>query len=265
MLLLLPSGIPKNQNSKIRAKRHLMPDEIAKITTYGKGKMPRDKKIVFRSARESREHLFKNWPADWPSQEHHVIQHDVTEDQYFKFSQLIQRRSSEREVERYFAENREVLSLVIWMFSTGHHMSWLFPKAHIRPTSGTAGGLIPDYLMAGASSEGIRWFLLELKGANARAFRKTGKRVYLSNEANKGLCQLLNYMDWSSRDQAYLRDGLELKGFREPRGILLIGTDDETRDPQIQSFKSAWNRFNSSVQIRSYSGLLRQLQAKLRH
>lgn len=154
--------------------------------------------------------------------------------------------------------------MAIWMFSTGHHMSWIFPKEQIRPSSDPVGGLIPDYLMAGANSNGVDWFVLELKGADKRAFNKAGKRVSLSGDANKGVCQLLNYIDLASRDQAYLRDGLALSGFREPRGILLIGTDDETEDLQVRNFKGAWNRINSRVQIRSYNSLLRDVQGKLK-
>jgi hypothetical protein len=142
-------------------------------------------------------------------------------------------------------------------------MSWIFPKEQIRPSSGSVGGLIPDYLMAGASSNGVEWFVLELKGADKRAFTKARKRVSLSADANQGVCQLLNYIDLCSRDQAFLRDGLELTGFREPQGILLIGTNDETDDHQVRAFKGAWNRINSKVQIRSYSALLRDVEGKL--
>jgi Domain of unknown function (DUF4263) len=150
------------------------------------------------------------------------------------------------------------------MFSTGHHMSWIFPKEQIRPPSGSLGGLIPDYLLAGASSNGLEWFVLELKGADKRAFVKRGKRVLLSSDANAGICQLLNYIDRSAHDQAYLRDGLELAGFREPRGILLIGTEAESDDDQVRDFKGAWNRANPKLQIRSYDSLARDVERKLR-
>jgi hypothetical protein len=220
--------------------------------------------FTITSAANYREHLFNNWPSDWPRKENHVIQHDVTRDQYRLFSDLIREKAGEREIEKFFGENREVLALVIWMFSAGHHMSWIFPKEQVRPSSGSVGGLIPDYLMAGASSNGIEWFVLELKGSDKRAFTKSKKRVSLSADANQEVCQLLNYIDLSSRDQAYLRDGLELSGFREPQGILLIGTDDETDDPQVRSFKGAWNRINSKLQVRSYGALLREVEGKLR-
>jgi hypothetical protein len=222
------------------------------------------RKFLFRPITNYRKHLLENWPSDRPKKENHVVQHDVTPKQYKGLCALLKRRATEREIETFFRKNREVLSLAIWMFSTSHHMSWLFPKEQIRPPCGSVGGLIPVYLVAGASSGGVEWFLLELKGADKNAFVKSGKRVFLSNEAIKGICQLINYIDWSSHDQAYLRDGLELTCFREPNGILLIGTEEETNDPQVRDFKSAWNRINSKVQIRSYSSLLHQVEQKLK-
>jgi hypothetical protein len=208
--------------------------------------------------------LFEDWPSGWPRKENHAIQHRVTVKQYRRFNDLVRAKVGEREIEKYLSENREVLSLVIWMFNTGHHMSWIFPKEQIRPPAGPIRGLIPDYLLAGANSGGIEWFVLELKGSDKSAFSRSGQRVTLSSDANHGVCQLLNYIDISSRDQAYLRDGLELTGFREPRGILLIGTDDEAEDTQVRDFKNAWNRINARIQIRSYNALLRQVKGKLR-
>jgi hypothetical protein len=205
----------------------------------------------------------KERPPDWPNPENHVVQQYVTDEQYRLFHRLISGRAREQKIERFLSENREVLSWVSALFDTGHHMSWLYPKEQIRPASGTVGGLIPDYLVAGANSNGVQWFMLELKGANARAFVKKRKRVYLSAEANQGICQLLNYIDLSSRDQAYLRDGLQLTNFREPRGVLLIGTDAETEDPQVRDFKRAWNKYNPTIQIRSYNSVLRDLKYEM--
>jgi hypothetical protein len=167
---------------------------------------------LFSARRAHRNDLYNNWPSHWPRIANHVIQHDVTIEQYQRFVDLLDAKASERELENFFSGNREVLSLTISTFSTGHHMSWIFPKEQVRPPSGKIGGLIPDYLLAGASSGGVEWFVLELKGADKKAFSSHGNRILLSNETNS--CQLLNYIDFCSRDQAYLRDGLELKGFR---------------------------------------------------
>lgn len=210
--------------------------------------------------------LYENWPDKWPKKENSTIWYDdVTQEQCTGFESLINAKAGERAIEKYFSNNKEVLELTVQMFPTGNHMSWIFPKKQIRAASSDpTGGLIPDYLLAGASSGGVEWFMLELKGADKRAFAKAGKRVWLSADANKGVCQLLNYIDWASHDQAYLRDSLGLTGFREPKGVLLIGTDEETEDDsQLRNFKGAWNNLSTRLQIRSYSALLREVKKKL--
>lgn len=220
--------------------------------------------MKFSSTAEWDTYLQDNWPPDWPDKTKRVVPHNVTLEQYQEFTALLDKRASEREIEDFLSRNREALAMVVWMFPTGHHMSWIFPKLPLRPAVGEVGGLIPDYLLAGASSMGVTYFALELKGADKEAFVKRGKRVYLSADANQGVCQLMNYIDHSDRDQGYLRDSLHLYQFREPTGILLIGTDQETEDPQVQEFKAAWNRMNPRVTIRSYSALQRTMLGKLR-
>jgi hypothetical protein len=208
--------------------------------------------------------IFDQWPGDWPTQDNHVLPGKVTVQQYDELRDLLTRRAGEREIEEYLTRNREALAMVIWMFPTGHHMSWIFPKPPMRVSAGDVGGLIPDYLLAGASSLGVQYFVLELKGADKNAFVREGKRVYLSPDASKGVCQLVNYLDVAARDQAYLRDTVGFKQFREPTGVLLIGTDAESEDVGKRDFKAAWNRMNPKVQIRSYSAVQHAMASKLR-
>ena len=66
---------------------------------------------------------------------------------------------------------------------------------------------------------------------------------------------------FASKSQAYLRDELCLKP--EPRGIILIGTEEETETELVRYFKSAWNRMHPKVQVVSYSRLLRKLKQKV--
>ena len=207
--------------------------------------------------------VFENWPNDWPAKDRYVSQHGISEEQYLQFKSLIEQRVNETTIEKFLSANKDVVSLLISLFSTGHHASWLYPKEVIRPASGEVGGMIPDYVLAGANSDGISWFVLELKGPNHSAFVKRGKRVYLSSAANKGICQLINYIDVSTRSQSYLRDELRLNGYREPNGILLIGDEEETVDQVVQEFKGAWNRMNPRAQIVSYSRLLRIVEQEL--
>lgn len=218
--------------------------------------------LVFRKA--SLEDYLNNLPSHWPGRQHFVSQHEVRADQLEALKSLLGARCSETDIEEFLANNAEVLALVMFLFSTGHHASWIFPKRQMSLPAGLQGGLIPDYITAGANSDGLSWFVLELKGPNHRAFVKRGKRVQLSSEASKGVCQLVQYIDTSSKFQAHLRDELKLTDFREPRGVLLIGLDEETEDEQVREFKGAWNRINPKIQIRSYSALLHQVAEKLR-
>ncbi len=70
---------------------------------------------------------------------------------------------------------------------------------------------------------------------------------------------MLSYIDYCSEIQSTLRDQFHLRGFREPKGMLLIGRDKELDDDERkQKLKSAWNRVTkTSLEIRTYDALLR--------
>jgi len=42
---------------------------------------------------------------------------------------------------------------------------------------------------------------------------------------NKGVNQLVEYIDYCSKYQGKLRDEFKFKDFREPNGILILGTE----------------------------------------
>ena len=123
-------------------------------------------------------------------------------------------------------------------------------------------GLKPDYVFGGKSSDGFSWYVAELKSPGAKIFRRSGSEgrlVSLSATVSEGVCQLLQYMDYCSAQQAFFRDHFGLTGFREPAGFLIVGRDDELEgDEQLQALKASWNRMSSGrVQIRTYDALLR--------
>jgi hypothetical protein len=124
---------------------------------------PKRNFFLLTPIRDYRKHLFSNWPANWPRKENHAIQHDVSVKQYKAFSRLINRAAGETDIEAFLRKNHEVLSMTINMFSTGHHMSWIFPKEQIRPPSGPVGGLIPDYLLAGPAVMALNGLCLNSK------------------------------------------------------------------------------------------------------
>lgn len=209
--------------------------------------------------------ILDEYPEDWPPRDFFVSQHRVTENQYRDLKALIENRGSESDVEAFLAANPSALALVLGFFHTGHHASWIIPKQTIRAHLGNnTPGLIPDYLVAGASSDGLTWCVLELKGPDAEIFSRSGSPKAFSSEANRGILQLLEYIDVCAENQAYLRDQAGLRGLREPRGLLMIGTDQELADIRNRRLKAAWNRLSSQLQIRTYSALLQELELKLR-
>jgi hypothetical protein len=187
--------------------------------------------------------IFENYPADWPAEEFYVNQGAVSKEQQDHLRDLIENGASETEVEAFFNEKQPALALVLTLFRTGHHACWIVPKKTIRAhLSDTPPGLIPDYLVAGANSDGVTWWVLEVKAPSARTFGGTDSAKSLSTEANRGILQVLEYIHVCSENQAYLRDQAGLKGLREPKGPLLIGTQDELNDARNRKLRAAWNR-----------------------
>lgn len=210
--------------------------------------------------------ILEQYPISWPPKEFLAFQSDVTVEQLASLRKLIDEKSNERLIEKFLHKSPSILALILGLFNTGHHAAWVVPKQVIRMSIGKrAPGLIPDYLIAGANSDGVSWWVLELKGCDTRTFSNSKSSQCLSPSANRGIIQLIEYIDACAEAQSYLRDQLGLKGFREPRGILLIGTEDEYSEHRKRNLKAAWNRNVPKVQIRSYHALLREAETKFNH
>src|ERR1044071_4214593 len=204
------------------------------------------------STSERPESIFRDYPSDWRSEEFYVNQGAVTREQYDDLKAVIEIGALERDLEAFFNENPSALALALTFFKTGHHASWIIPKRTIRARlKDTSPGLIPDYLIAGANSDGVTWWVMEVKGPGARIFGGTDSAKALSTEANRGILQLIEYIDVCAENQAYLRDQAGLKGLRKPKGLMLIGTDSELNDIRTRKLRAAWNRVDPSLQLRT--------------
>jgi len=195
---------------------------------------------------------------DWPPEEYFVheshLKHDVVEN----FRTLINKCAGERDIDSYITKNPVLLTAVLDIENTGHHAAWVIPKKAIRPhVSEDIPGLIPDFLVGGKNSFGISWYVVELKGSKHKLFVKSKGSLQLSNVANRGLCQVLEYMHFCNKAQLMLRDVLKLKDFVSAKAFLFIGREDETESEREKFLKSAFNNINSHLQIRSYDALLR--------
>jgi hypothetical protein len=163
---------------------------------------------------------------------------------------------SEEHIHQTLADRPHLLYYVLP--NTGHHGIWTRSKPVIAPQNFLGEpGKVPDFLVAGRSSDGIEWFLVELKRpdhqfANSDA---TG----LSSVANRALTQILKYHSFITEHQGSLRDILKIPEIRTPiRSILVIGTEDELRqNDQRRSLRRIWNSALIDIHIVSYSRFIR--------
>lgn len=208
------------------------------------------------------------YPHGWPPQKFLADHSQITEHQVEKLEELISKRVKETVIDEFLRSNPNIFVHCIRPMNTGHHGAWIIPQQSIRMSmAGVHRGLIPDYILGGRSSDGFSWFILELKGVDDFLFSETRskKQLTLSSVANKAVCQTLEYIDYCSSIQSHLRDSLKLSDFREPKGLILIGREDEFADNERrETLKSAWNRYlGGKIEIRTYDSLLRYAKAEL--
>jgi hypothetical protein len=62
----------------------------------------------------------------------------------------------------------------------------------------------------------VTWWVMEVKAPGARIFGGNDSAKALSTEANRGVLQLLEYIDVCAENQAYLREA-DLRDYASPR------------------------------------------------
>jgi len=201
------------------------------------------------------------YPDDWPPEEFTVSHLEVSRAQLEHLESLVEDNAGERAIARFLKDNKSVLVNSLRIFHTGHHEAWVIPEQMVRPPlTESKKGLKPDFILGGLSSEGIKWCVLELKGADVDLLQETSNRILsFGSCANRAICQTIEYIDYCASAQVHLRDTLKLKDFREPNGLILIGRETEfSNDSRRQQFKSAWNRLmGHKIELRTYDSLLR--------
>lgn len=201
-------------------------------------------------------------PDDWPPEDYEVNHLKANRKQLESLKALVESNASETEIENFLKNNKNILANILRLLNTGHQGAWGIPKQVMRPHGpGNQKGHIPDYILGGHSSNGFEWYVLELKGANQKILTETSNRLYFGSDANKAICQVIEYIDYCAEVQVYLRDTFKLKDFREPKGLILIGRETEfSNDKRREKFKSAWNRFmRHKIEIRTFDSLIREV------
>ncbi len=198
----------------------------------------------------------------YPPHEFKVNPYDITPEQLEEFLSLVMRGADETAIDVFLRKHRSILAFVSVFFSTGHHGAWILPQKLVRSRiSSQIKGLQPDYLFAGDNSDGITWWVLELKGANEDIWIEDKNGDFrFSDAANRGVNQLTRYIDYCTTHQAAIRDALEITTFTEPKGILLIGREKEFKaNEEKRKLKARHNKNNSNLQIKTYDALIRRI------
>lgn len=200
----------------------------------------------------------ERYPSEWPPVEYFVHESRLDSSVVEGFRSLVENCEGESKIDAYLTRHPVLLTSVLDLNQTGHHAAWVVPKRAIRShVSSEMPGLIPDFLVGGKNSFGITWYVVELKGAQHKLFSESTGSVYLSSTANKGICQVLEYMHFCNSAQAMLRDIFKLNGFVSAEGFLFIGRETETEVIRKKDIKSALNNISKNLRIRSYDALLR--------
>jgi hypothetical protein len=181
-----------------------------------------------------------------------IVERELSEKDFQEFREAVA-KGNETAAHNILAKNPIIFEPILER--VGHHAMWFKNKPEIRPTlTNGKPGQIPDCLIAGKGSGGIEWFIVELKSPQAKLFHPSG---YFSSEANKGLNQLARYMTYANEKQGAIRDALEIRDFKTPHGIFVIGLQDETEHCEVlEQLKSFWRSQLSNIQIVSYSRLV---------
>jgi hypothetical protein len=201
-----------------------------------------------------------DYPRDHPPQDWHVTPEAVEAAVATVFEELINKPdASEKHADSFLKSHPALLGQCLNFTNFGHHGTWVVPQKLVDPGANTVQkGKKPDYLLGGKNSDGFHWCVVELKGPNERLFKRSGKDIAFSSVANKGICQLLQYIDYCSANPMYIRDHFKLNEFREPRGFLIIGRESELEDVELKNLRSAWNRISGGrLMIRSYDAVIR--------
>ncbi|MBI4178426.1 DUF4263 domain-containing protein [bacterium] len=203
---------------------------------------------------------FEPYPKDWPPREYFVSQRDIEKNVLEHFRQVVSANAPETDIDALIREHPNILATCFRLTMTGHHGVWVIPQQVIRPPMRPVEcGLKPDFILGGKGSDGFSWFVVELKGADDAIFVGSDGKTYFSGAANRGVFQLLQYVDYCSQNQAWLRDTLQLTDFREPRGFLFVGREKELEENETRGrLKGAWNRLaGGRLEIHTYDVLIR--------
>jgi hypothetical protein len=195
-----------------------------------------------------------------------VFYSSVTRKQLEQFEFLLDKNSSETELDKFLRDNPSVLVNSLRTLKTGYDGAWVISQQLIRSsTSAIENGLIPDFIVGGCNTCCFSWFVLELKGADQQILTESNNYLYFSSTLNMAIGQVVEYIDYCESAQSFLRGSIGLTDFIRPKGLIVVGRESEfSDDPRREKFKSSWNRLmGHRIEITTYDEVLRYVRSEV--
>ncbi len=107
---------------------------------------------------------------------------------------------------------------------------------------------------------------MELKGANTKWFTENKSDIYFTSTINKGIHQLIQYLDHCDTYQSKFRDEHKLLDFKKPKAILMAGRRTEfVNNPRKKAIKKTWDSLlGNRLEIVTFDRFADQLRSRLR-
>lgn len=201
--------------------------------------------------------------GDFPPEEYKIDPYDVTGSDIEKLIALIRKNASETEIDSFLKKRLPLLAFTSSFFSTGHHGSWVIPQANVKPPGFASGsGHRLDYLFAGDSSDGVTWWIVELKSPKDSLYKENSDgRIVETDKLRSAINQVDDYIGYCTEQQGFIREAFGLTSFTSPYGIIIMGREAELKkDSRKQARKSQFNRRIHTIQIRTFDAYIRAVE-----
>ena len=176
----------------------------------------------------------------------------ITESDVEELRDIVESAKDERPLQKFIEDHPTVLASLLG----GHHGRYCVPRPRLRTA------YVPDFLVAGVDSVGVRWMLVELETPQSRV--TLAKKNDLDKHARAGVAQVLEWREWLQNNLDYARrplaaGGLGLADVR-PRdeGLVLVGRRELLR-PNHEQVRLQ-TREDRLIQVHTYDWLLERLE-----
>lgn len=153
----------------------------------------------------------------------------------------------ERPMQLVLERHPEILAYLV----TGHGGAYVVPQVSFHKH-------VADFLVAGYTSAGIQWTLIELERPNTKLAISDGQAA---KEVRKAQQQIADWRNWLTDNLDYARrsvreNGLGLAGIRpDARGLIIVGRGQMSNTPDL--LRQRIER-EQRVVVRTYDWLVRQ-------